>query len=370
MTLATQLLPLAVLAAFVVSFAPSCQATAPSVTHSWIFNKTTDIPYCHMSMLAQLPNGTMFAAFQASSISEGCNDQAIHFTRSDDFGKSWAKPTIAMGDKLAVWGPVLHYDVDTEILWLFHTASTPFNNRPDPNCAPFGRSYPGGEVRYSLSYDLGRTWSTPVVMLTFQDRGQIGKMTANTLVVEDSGRWLLPYWSEQHSDLDIGPECSGVLLSDDKGGSWAPFGCIGNNDTWLIENTLAQLPSGNITQLFRTRAGYIYQSWSMDNGTTWSTATKTSLLNPDSKVCLATDKATTTTILAYNPSKDNRYPLILATTTNGVAWNTLVTLDSDPSSDYSYPTPIVGQNKDGQSVIYTSYSTSNGIKLSTVNGWN
>jgi hypothetical protein len=37
-------------------------------------------------------------------------------------------------------------------------------------------------------------------------------------------------------------------------------------------------------QLFRTVADYIYESWSIDNGVTWSNATALSLENPNSKV--------------------------------------------------------------------------------------
>ena len=39
-------------------------------------------------------------------------------------------------------------------------------------------------------------------------------------------------------------------------------------DTWLIENTLVELSTGPLLQLFRSKVGVIYQSTSRDMGMT------------------------------------------------------------------------------------------------------
>lgn len=118
----------------------------------------------------------------------------------------------------------------------------------------------------TYSLDDGRTWAPYKTLLIFSDRGDIGKITANHLLVTKSGRWLLPFWQvrpqlmwrarsllfchvhsqrrahscsrrsmqEAHTSKDVGASCSGVLVSDDRGASWEPKGCVQRNDTWYV----------------------------------------------------------------------------------------------------------------------------------------
>eukprot|EP00054_Salpingoeca_dolichothecata_P016691 m.98440 g.98440 ORF g.98440 m.98440 type:complete len:226 (+) comp22103_c0_seq2:439-1116(+) len=193
--------------------------------------------------------------------------------------------------------------------------------------------------------------------LRIEDRS----VTANLLHITNEGSWLLPFWQEGHTSYDKGLACSGVLRSTDKGKSWAPFGEVHSNQTWLIENTLGQLRnSTEIVQLFRTEAGLIYYSTSVDDGKTWASAEATSTLNPNSKTCMCSRSDRDGLILAYNPSSSYRNPISLASSWDGKDWKEFVTLDSGPPENFAYPTPIQVSNS-----IYTTYSasTSNGIKL-------
>eukprot|EP00056_Hartaetosiga_gracilis_P017565 m.7668 g.7668 ORF g.7668 m.7668 type:complete len:105 (-) comp5858_c0_seq1:693-1007(-) len=103
-----------------------------------------------MSTIESIGGSSLVSAWQASSISEGCNDQSIFFSRSDNLGVNWTTPTLAQNTSLAVWGPVLHFQSKTKTLWMFFSQSTKYQNRPDPNCESYGRSYPGGELLYHL----------------------------------------------------------------------------------------------------------------------------------------------------------------------------------------------------------------------------
>eukprot|EP00958_Prasinococcus_capsulatus_P020446 scaffold2663_cov353-Prasinococcus_capsulatus_cf.AAC.3 len=130
---------------------------------------------------------------------------------------------------------------------------------------------------------------------------------------------------------------AGVLASEDGGYTWQPEGRIQDADTWLIENTLAQLPqSRSLLMLFRviylvahpvaeyvspslscrTATGLIYQSTSVDEGKTWTRARPTVLPNPNSKICLVTTTPpaphANRLILAYNHSSSLRTPLSIA----------------------------------------------------------
>ncbi|EGD76157.1 hypothetical protein PTSG_00864 [Salpingoeca rosetta] len=349
-------------AACVSTCAAATTATAgTAVSHHWVFQTNASIVYSHMSMIEALPDGTLVAAFQGSSLSEGCNDQAIFFTSSKDGGVTWAPAVVAQNDTLALWGPVLRFDKATNKLWLFFSASTKYQNRDKPGCGSFKRSYPGGEVRYVTSTDGGATWTNPVVILPFEARGQVSKVTANHMIITATGRWMLPFWQEPRTVYDKGLSASGVLVSDDNGTTWTTRGSIHNNSTWLIENTLHQFQDSSLIQLFRTQAGYIYESWSTDNGNTWTTAMPSSLLNPNSKVCLTRGSVNGSAILAYNPSKTARTPLVLAQSSlTGHTWTTTASLDNDPNMSFEYPTPLLHAGR-----VFTTYSanSSKGIKL-------
>jgi hypothetical protein len=55
--------------------------------------------------------------------------------------------------------------------------------------------------------------------------------------------------------------------------------------SWLIENALVELGSGQLMMVFRTRVGRIFAMYSEDKGRTWSEASPLAdLKNPNAKV--------------------------------------------------------------------------------------
>ena len=69
------------------------------------------------------------------------------------------------------------------------------------------------------------------------------------------------------------------------------------NATWMIENAIARYTSpDNGTdmhmQLFRTRTGTTLQSWSADEGKTWSFPQNSTLPNPNSRVSTLSRRTT------------------------------------------------------------------------------
>jgi hypothetical protein len=110
--------------------------------------------YHHMAALAQLPNGTLFAAWQAAWDTEGENDQHIRITASKEPGgrqwlRSWALPVSKIG---AQWSPVPHVTAQGQLL-LFYAESTGECIR---DTKPKARWPPGGSIKVgcSLPYSL------------------------------------------------------------------------------------------------------------------------------------------------------------------------------------------------------------------------
>jgi predicted neuraminidase len=115
--------------------------------------------------------------------------------------------------------------------------------------------------------------------------------------------------------------------------------------------------------LCRTSNGVLAESWSTDEGRTWSPLTASKLPNPGSGVD-ATTLADGRQVLAYNPTtrddpvtkqqnpQKGRTPLNLAVSKDGIDWKDVLTFDNDLAGQYSYPAII--QTRDGLiHVVYT-----------------
>ena len=152
------------------------------------------------------------------------------------------------------------------------------------------------EVRRRLAQDGEEeatatvSWAEPTMILSQSSGGFVPKVIANSAaVLRDGKTWLLPFWRERHA-VDNTPCAStttgsaGVLRSTDGGRTFRARGHIAVNNTWLIENSVAELTTpGHVLMLFRSRTGFMFASRSKDGGATWSAAVETELPNPDSK---------------------------------------------------------------------------------------
>ena len=98
------------------------------------------------------------------------------------------------------------------------------------------------------------------------------------------------------------------------------------------------------------RQHVIAESWSRDAGHTWSPLAATKLPNPNSGID-AVQLKDGRSLLVYNPTTDERTPLVVAVSKGGHAWNNALTLESDPG-EYSYP--AVFQSSDG--LIHVTYT--------------
>mmetsp|Transcript_21249 Transcript_21249/g.59081 ORF Transcript_21249/g.59081 Transcript_21249/m.59081 type:complete len:271 (-) Transcript_21249:1022-1834(-) len=211
---------------------------------------------------------------------------------------------------------------------------------------------PGGDILAMHTQD-GHHWSNPQALLHHPTPGLQGGapfVTANPPVATASGTWVLPFWQEAPRrsvcDWSTDSERAGVLVSPDRGQSWAVSQPIKANGTWLIEGTIVAFEDGELLQLFRTSRGKIYQSCSSDDGHTWSEPKPTDLPNPNSKVA-AVVLSNGEVVLAYNARrKGDGYPkasrplLFLATSaTRGRTWTAFARLEMGlaPGIRFHYP---------------------------------
>lgn len=306
---------------------------------------------CHASTLVRLPDGELLAAFFAG-LREGEGDVAIWIARTRD--GIWQLPERLLAeDGLSHWNPVLHAADGT--VWIFYKV---------------GPTVHTWTTRWSVSYDLGRTWSAPRPLVPGDalPRGPV----RNKLIVASNGDWIAPgsietdeFWD---AFADISPDRGNTWIkcdvpmnhrrpdSADNGEVWEGLAAnalwetdVGRIFTWdgVIQPTLWESAPGRIHMLMRSTRGHVYRSDSADYGRTWCPAYATALANNNSGIDVVR-REDGGLVLAYNPVAGNwgrRWPISLSCSAdNGRSWTGLLDLENE-EGEFSYPAIIAEDNR-------------------------
>ncbi len=309
---------------------PAAGAGAPIhgkgvVRSEFVFDK---VPFdsCHASTIAETAGGLAAAWFAGHE--EGSADVGIWIALHD--GRGWSAPVEvangvqAEGARFPCWNPVL-FNAGQPGLLLFYKIG------PSPS-AWWGM--------LTRSTDGGQTWSLPERL----PQGILGPVK-NKPVVLKSGA-LLCGSSSEHDGWRVHLE-----TTTDLGKTWRKTGPLNDGrDFAAIQPTILVHPKGKLQILCRSRQQAIVESWSDDDGQTWSPLRATILPNPNSGIDAATLRDERS-LLVYNRTRRGRFPLNVAISSDGRAWQDALTLESLPG-EYSYPAVI--QTADGHvHVVYT-----------------
>jgi len=122
---------------------------------------------------------------------------------------------------------------------------------------------------------------------------------------------------------------------------------INDKDKWRVHFELTSIltyADGRMQILCRTQEGKVSESWSSDNGKTWSQMKASSLPNPNSGTDAVTLKDGRQ-LIVYNHTvrkgdfPSGRHMLNVAVSTDGKKWKTIATLERS-EGEYSYPAVI------------------------------
>jgi len=235
------------------------------------------------------------------------------------------------------WNPVLFQPVDGPLM-LFYKVG------PDP------RTWWGMITR---SEDEGLTWSLPVKMGEGPSDHLLGPIKNKPVQLKD-GTILAPSSSETRDKWRVHFE-----LSRDLGQTWEVVGPINDGVEFdAIQPSILFYPDQKLQVLCRTKQGVISQSWSEDQGRSWSPMKATILPNPNSGTDAVTLKDGRQ-ILVYNhilPTETwgSRAKLNVAISEDGINWSAAAILEDDPDPDSEYSYPAVIQSRDGK--IHITYT--------------
>jgi predicted neuraminidase len=299
-------------------------------------NKPT--PECHASTIVQTPSGFVIAFFAGTH--ERHEDVGIRVSRLEN--GSWTRPEeVANGVqdstlRYPTWNPVLFQPKGGPLL-LFYKVG------PDP------RSWWGMMM---MSNDDGKTWTEPAKLGDDKTIGHLIGPVKNKPVQLEDGTIICPSSTEMKA-----PDSEEVIwkvhfeITRDLGNTWQVVGPINDGITFdAIQPSILRYGDGKLQILCRTRQDVIAESWSNDNGTTWSPLEASPLPNPNA----GTDAVTLSDgrqLLVYNHTTDageepkDRNMLNVAISTDGKEWKPVMTLENVPNeSGYSYPAVIQGND--------------------------
>lgn len=303
------------------------------ITDEFIFEKAP-YPECHASTIAETPTGLVAAWFGGTK--ERNPDVCIWVTRLVN-GKWTEAVNVANGiqnDTLRYpcWNPVL-YQLKGGDLILFYK---------------IGPSPAKWKGFFKTSADGGVTWSVQHAL----PEGILGPIKNKPITLRN-GDILSPSGTENNG-VKIHFE-----LSTDKGKTWTLIGPVAQaNGVKSLQPTILFHKNGTLQALCRTQNRAILETWSKDNGRTWSALDTTALPNNNSGIDGVTLKDGRQ-LLVYNhvlppgtQTKGARTPLNVAISKDGKKWYAAAILEDSPISQYSYPSVI--QTSDGLvHVVYT-----------------
>ncbi len=315
------------------SFVSTYKFKSGIVTDEFIFNKTS-FPESHAATIAETPKGLVTAWFGGTK--ERNPDVGIWISRQ--VNNEWTEPVEVANGKIndtlryACWNPVL-FQIPNGDLLLFYKVG--------PNVA-------GWKAFLTRSTDNGVTWGKPQPM----PDGFLGPVK-NKPVMLDNGDIICPS-SKEGNGWTVHFE-----VSSDQGRTWRMVGPINpDRKIFAIQPGILVHKDGKLQILCRSKSAAVVESWSADNGKTWSSLTPSSLPNNNS----GTDAVTLHDgrhLIVYNhvatpkgAKKGARTPLNVAVSKDGKEWKAALVLEDSPVSQYSYPSVI--QSADGMiHIVYT-----------------
>ncbi|HAJ75144.1 MAG TPA: sialidase [Gammaproteobacteria bacterium] len=315
-----------------VSACMAPQLAARGVLRTEFLFDSAPFPSVHASTLVETADSIVAAWFGGTR--EGAEDVSIWMSRQ--VGVEWTAPVEVAtgvqpdGSRYPCWNPVLFAATDG-VLTLFYKVG------PSPRLW-------WGEAR--TSQDGGITWGEAQRL----PEGVLGPIKNKPVQLAD-GSIISP----SSTETDERPSTWRIHFerSIDGGRSWsvvrpraAPIG----TEVQAIQPSILIHAEGRLQAVGRSRSGRVFETWSEDEGQSWSPVTLMALPNPSS----GTDAVTLSDgrhLIVYNHTARGRSPLNVAVSQDGLLWEAALVLERD-LGEYSYPAVI--QTSDG--LVHISYT--------------
>lgn len=311
---------------------PGVFKKSPAIVLEEFIYETAPYPECHASTIEETKEGLVAAWFGGTE--EKDPDVCIYVSRKID--GAWTTPDqVADGIQSSdlrhpCWNPVLFNAGENKLLLFYKVGPSP-------------RDWWG---MIKTSTDCGKTWSEARRLPDHK----LGPIRAKPIRLSN-GRLLCGSSDESDGWIVWMESCN------DDGNEWQVIGPLNKKDDFgAIQPTILRYGKDKLQILNRSRQGVLTESWSEDEGKTWSKMAKTVLPNPSSGIDAVTLK-NGYQLLVYNHTKKlSRFPrsremLNLAMSADGKSWLAAAILERQ-KGEHSYPAMI--QTDDG--LVHITYT--------------
>ena len=306
---------------------------SPAVVSAEFIFETAPFKSCHASTLVETKSGLVAAWFGGTH--EGAGDVKIWVAKNANgrwsdpkevahavpFKQEHIDPNVQELPRTnSCWNPVLFRPTVGSLMLFYKIGTSP--------------SLWSGMLRTST--DDGESWSDekPLPQDVLGPIKNKPVQLANGDIISPSSTESYAMGSNWRARFEI---------SSDNGKTWRivdpPEDKAGKKGKPLnaIQPSILML-NGRLAAVGRTREGSIFETFSNDNGASWTPLSLTQLPNPNS----GTDAVTLKDgrhVLVYNHTAKGRSPLNVAVSKDGIEWSAALVLESEPG-EYSYPCVI------------------------------
>lgn len=303
---------------------PSTRAASAVVKNEFIF-EDGPAPTNHASTIVETTDGLLAAWFGGPKARDPLN--SIYSARYD--GTNWSKPVKILeggnnSTPLQCWNPVLFQPSRGPLLLFYKVGPSP-------------EEWWG---MLTTSTNAGRSWTMPKRL----PNGFVGPVRNKPIELPDGS--LLCGASVEKDGWRAHME-----RTFNAGERWEKTGPLNDPvEIAAIQPTSLLHENSSLQILCRTKQGFIAESWSRDEGKSWSTLALTKLPNPNGAID-AVGLKDGQFLLVYNASTTERNVLNLAVARDGRQWTPELVIE-EGSGEFSYPAII--QTSDG--LVHITYS--------------
>lgn len=297
---------------FIFFISISSLVRAQTVSSSQFIYDTASFASCHASTIVETPKGIMAAWFGGKF--EG--DRDVNIYASWFINNRWSTPTLIadgfINDSIryACYNPVLFLTSKNELL-LFYKIG--------PNVQGWT-----GWMKRSTNY--GVTWSKPERL----PDGILGPIRNQPYEID--GMLVCPSSTEKNGwkvHFEYTP---------DAGKTWTKGPDLNDaNPITGIQPTMLSHSNQILQALTRSQNGTANETWSYDNGKTWSALKQTGLINNNSGIDAITLQDGRHLLVYNNCKAPSRSPLNVAISKDGKNWEPLLELENEVGAEFSYP---------------------------------
>lgn len=171
---------------------------------------------------------------------------------------------------------------------------------------------------------------------TWKDLGVVHDNTINNFPPKQiaSGQWMMSRRTWDYKSVGVQFLVGGTRGID----QWESFPVLGSGSELSAEEPLWwALPDGNLMALFRDnrKSGYLYRSFSTDDGRSWSRPVKTNFPDATSKIH-GLQLSDGRYVLVTNPKPRERDPMTISLSDDGKVFHTMLKLVGGRRIDYPH----------------------------------